>query len=261
MIYLIISCINDKYAKGHNMNLQDLIANFTTTPFLFIGSGMTRRYLGLPNWEGLLRHFAKEVSNNEFAYNSYVNKVQSSGNSINVMPKVATLIEKDYNAKWYENPSIRTLNKETTDLVKNGLSPFKAEIASYIKSQGDIVPEYKNEIRQLEQLSVKNISGVITTNYDTFVEDHFNNYKTYIGQNELIFSAIQGIAEIYKIHGSVDKPESIIIDEEDYEAFNNKEAYLAAKLMTIFVEYQLFLWDILLVIATLEILLVPLLNA
>ena len=108
MIYLIISCINDKYAKGHNMNLQDLIANFTTTPFLFIGSGMTRRYLGLPNWEGLLRHFAKEVSNNEFAYNSYVNKVQSSGNSINVMPKVATLIEKDYNAKWYENPSIRT---------------------------------------------------------------------------------------------------------------------------------------------------------
>lgn len=239
MIYLIISCINDKYAKGHNMNLQDLIANFTTTPFLFIGSGMTRRYLGLPNWEGLLRHFAKEVSNNEFAYNSYVNKVQSSGNSINVMPKVATLIEKDYNAKWYEDPSIRTLNKETTDLVKNGLSPFKAEIASYIKSQGDIVPEYKNEIRQLEQLSVKNISGVITTNYDTFVEDHFNNYKTYIGQNELIFSAIQGIAEIYKIHGSVDKPESIIIDEEDYEAFNNKEAYLAAKLMTIFVEYPI----------------------
>lgn len=98
VIYLIISCINDKYAKGHNMNLQDLIANFTTTPFLFIGSGMTRRYLGLPNWEGLLRHFAKEVSNNEFAYNSYVNKVQSSGNSINVMPKVATLIEKDFNA-------------------------------------------------------------------------------------------------------------------------------------------------------------------
>lgn len=216
-----------------------MIADFTTTPFLFIGSGMTRRYLGLPNWEGLLRHFAKEVSNNEFAYNSYVNEIQSSENSMNVLPKVATLIEKDYNEKWYKDVSIRTLDEKTTDLVKNGLSPFKAEIASYIKSKGHIVPEYENEIRQLEQLSIKNVSGVLTTNYDTFIEDHFNKYKTYIGQSELVFSAIQGIAEIYKIHGSVDKPKSIIIDEEDYESFNNKEAYLAAKLMTIFVEYPI----------------------
>lgn len=63
--------------------------------------------------------------------------------------------------------------------------------------------------------------------------------KIYVGQSQLIFSAIQGIAEIYKIHGSVEVPESIVINEEDYVEFERKSTYLAAKLMTIFMEYPI----------------------
>lgn len=55
----------------------------------------------------------------------------------------------------------------------------------------------------------------------------------------MIFSAIQGVAEIYKIHGSVETPDSIVINEADYVKFDNKSAYLAAKLMTIFMEYPI----------------------
>lgn len=60
-----------------------------------------------------------------------------------------------------------------------------------------------------------------------------------MGQSQLIFSSIQGIAEIYKIHGSIETPESIVINEEDYIAFEGKSTYLAAKLMTIFMEYPI----------------------
>lgn len=43
----------------------------------------------------------------------------------------------------------------------------------------------------------------------------FEGYKTFVGQDELVFSQLQGIAEIYKIHGSVQNPESIVINKVD----------------------------------------------
>lgn len=43
------------------------------------------------------------------------------------------------------------------------------------------------------------------------------------------FSTIQGIAEIYKIHGSLEVPDSIVINEQDYLQFQENSSYLAAK--------------------------------
>lgn len=63
--------------------------------------------------------------------------------------------------------------------------------------------------------------------------------KVFIGQNELLFSQLQGVAEVYKIHGSVLNPQSIVINENDYKEFKEHKEYLAAKLLTIFMEYPI----------------------
>ena len=238
--YCIDRTKNIEYCKEKlNMTIEDVIEKFNTTPFLFLGSGITRRYYNLPDWKGLLEHFAREIKNDDFAYSSYENKASKLENPVGLFPKIAELIQADYDEKWFEDQKKRTVDGDILKAVKNGLSPFKAEIASFIRKNSNAVETYESEIKMLSDLSAKNIAGVITTNYDSFIEEHFVGYTKYVGQKELIFSAIQGVAEIYKIHGSVEMPESLVINEKDYLDFEKKSAYLAAKLLTIFMEYPI----------------------
>lgn len=221
------------------MNIEDIVSSWNTTPFLFVGSGMTRRYLGLPNWKGLLQHFVEVISDDPLAYSAYENKARSLPCPAGELPKVAELLQKDFDERWFADKLIRTLDEAGLEQVKKGVSPFKMEVANYIKQSSSFVPGYAEEITAFSSLASNSLSGVITTNYDSFLEDQFHGYTKYIGQNELIFSAVQGIAEIYKIHGSVETPESLVINERDYLLFDEKSAYLAAKLLTIFMEYPM----------------------
>lgn len=220
------------------MTLENIVSTFPTTPYLFVGSGMSRRYLGLPSWKELLQHFASIISEDEFSYNSYVSEAKRK-NPDDFMPLTATLIQDDYNKYWFSHSEIRTTNSAALQLIKDGVSPFKVEIAEYLKDISTVKEEYHDEVNLLRQISEKSVSGIITTNYDMFLENIMPSFKTYVGQKELIFKAIQGIAEIYKIHGSVQNPESIVITEEDYKNFDENAEYLAAKLMTIFMEYPI----------------------
>lgn len=230
--------------------IEKVVSAFQTTPVLFVGSGLTRRYLGLPNWEDLLKIFVNRLSpNNPYKYASYKNRAKEqleNGANTHVsketlLPLTATLIERDFNYRWFSDADFRQVNDpEMLSQIQNSLlSPFKAEISHYIGSLSSPLPEYAEEINDLKVLPENHLSGIITTNYDTFMEHIAPGYYTYIGQNELIFSPIQELGEIYKIHGSVKNPNSIVINQSDYEQFKKHGAYLAAKLLTIFMEYPI----------------------
>ena len=221
------------------MTINEVISRFSTVPFLFVGSGLSRRYLNTPDWKGLLEHFAGLISNDPFAYSSYVSRANAEGFTEGLLPKVAELIQRDFDEKWFATPAMRSQDQAVLRAVMEGVSPFKAEVAKYFSSFASPVETYRPEIDKLKELSVRNLAGVITTNYDDFLERQFQGYTRYIGQNELIFSSLQGVAEIYQIHGSVDKPASLVINEADYIDFSAKSKYLAAKLMTIFMEYPI----------------------
>ena len=67
------------------MTLEEVVAKFNTTPFLFAGSGITRRYYGLPDWIGLLTYFAQKVKRDQFAFQYYENKVKENRRNLTLI--------------------------------------------------------------------------------------------------------------------------------------------------------------------------------
>ncbi len=221
----------------------ELIKNLKMPPFLFIGSGLSRRYVGTPTWENLLREFTKRINNGEFAYEAYINKAKSIGYSTCLEAKIASLLEEDYNDKWFNEDKFGESREINKLLVHNHISPFKIDIADYFKQalKDGYCKGLENEIKLFEKVGDRSIVGIITTNYDMVIETILSKYKysSYIGQEELLFNSFTGIGEIFKIHGSCEKPQSIVINERDYENYNEKNAYLVAKLLTIFIEHPI----------------------
>lgn len=223
--------------------LENQLKKIPTAPFLFIGSGITRRYLGAPSFRELLEIFSTKVLKDDMSFAIYYNKVKAFNENINeenIYPLIAESIEKDFRRNFAKIRNEKVF-QENKNLLEKGISPFKIQIAEYFKSleykSEKLTENLKDELNLLKATSEKNVSGIITTNYDLLLEKIFSDFKVYIGQEDLLFSHIQEIGEIYKIHGSCENPESIIITESDYRKFNEKNTYLAAKLLTIFIEY------------------------
>lgn len=207
---------------------------------LFIGSGLSIRYLGLDNWKELLRRFARMATDNDYAYEMYEQQAKGLECKEGLLPKVAELIERDFNLRWFKDERFRESRAQSADEIGRSVSPFKIEIARYMRDKSqERNADFAAEIELFSKLEMRSIGGVLTTNYDTFIEDLFPSYTKYIGQEELLFSTLHGISEIYKVHGCCTKPESIIIDEADYADFSEKNAYLAAKILTIFLEHPI----------------------
>ena len=223
--------------KSKKKSIKDIITSLNKQPVLFIGSGFSKRYLGSENWEELLKKFISDISDDEFKYEMYASKV-SEEDYYGKQAAIAKLLEIDYNKAVFENSKFDDFKIRNRYFIKKGISPFKIAIAEYFENINYDIKE-NEEIKLLKEIQQRNISGIITTNYDKFLEKIFQNFKIFAGQEELIFSNLEGIAEIYKIHGTSCSPETIIITSDDYKKFEEKSDYLTAKLLTIFLEYPI----------------------
>ncbi len=73
---------------------KSIVENFNTTPILFIGSGISRRYLNTPDWKGLLEKIAIDLKNDDFAYAYYENEIKNLDNKVGDLPKLADKFKK-----------------------------------------------------------------------------------------------------------------------------------------------------------------------
>ncbi len=209
--------------------LAEIIQKRSAGVFLFVGSGFSRRYLGLEDWKGLLTRFC--VTGRPFEY--YLSTANSD------LPTVAKLLAEDFHENWWKEAKYNALEKKDIYELVDKTSALRIEISEYLKGINESALNFKDYSEELHCLKELDIDGIITTNWDLLPEILFPDYKVYIGQNQLLFSNPQAIAEIYKIHGCCSDPQSLVLTDNDYSDFNYKNTYLAAKLITLFIEHPI----------------------
>lgn len=222
------------------MNLNNIITKTIQQtghqPFLFVGSGFSKRYMNTEKWDELLKIFCEEFSGNPFQYNLYANMINEK-DYYGKQPAIASLLERDYNNAVLTLDKYKKFRENYTEKLKNNCSALKIAMSEHLENA--TYDLQNDEIKILYELGKRSLSGIITTNYDILLEKLFQNFTTYIGQEELLFTSVSGIGEIYKIHGSITKPDSLVLTSQDYKEFEEKESYLIAKLLTIFLEYPI----------------------
>lgn len=208
--------------------LESRLRGFSSAPFLFVGAGLSRRYLNLDGWEDLLKRMAA-FTDRPYAY--FATKANYD------LPRTASEIAIPFHELWFSDARFAESRAESADQLTTAEGPLKAEVARYVRDTTGKAKQTAQHRRELELLAKATVDGAITTNYDELLETIFPDFVSYVGQDELLFADSRGVGEIYKIHGSVGRPESLVLTEQDYAAFHNRNPYLAAKLLTTFMEH------------------------
>lgn len=219
-------------------NLKNVFINIAKTeqlPVIFAGSGITKRYTSSKfDWRQLLIKCISVYSDNpENKYKQYETKVTYEMNSkdsatnskYSINEAVGSEIEHDFNMAYYED-KIPSLN------VPQDVNPLKHYLSELLSSYS-LDQTMIEEIDLLKKLESKMLT-VVTTNYDSFFEEHiFKKHEKIVGQD--VFSKSE-IGTLFKIHGCVTNPNSIVITQKDYAIFKRKRKILSAKLISLFTE-------------------------
>lgn len=212
-------------------------------PALFIGTGISKRYWeSCPNWDELLLSLANDIGISANAFAAQKGKFKIAHPEITpgiLNQKMASYLQEKMLAK-IENGELDPLSffsEKENNRCLSGTDYFKMLVAKKVRNYS-LNEAMKEELELFKKIGNK-ISMVFTTNYDTFLErEVFPKFTVYTNQNQYYFrDATYG--EIYKIHGSVTDPNSIILCENDYKIFENSLKLISAKLINALLDFPI----------------------
>lgn len=228
--------INQNYRQRADAAIRDAIAEKECQPILFVGSGMSRRYFGAPNWHDSLRGCLSQVTDGGHEYEYYMQKF--AGDPIRIGTHIAERIhEWAWRAGRNIFPAEYFQNNSSTDVF------LKYMLA---KQLTDITPDIDSlkgsaHWPEIQLLMAIRPHAIITTNFDDFLERVFVGYEPIVGQQVIRYN-MSSFGEIFKIHGDVGDPTSVVLTQRDYDGFQIRKRYVAAKLLTYFAEHPVFIF-------------------
>lgn len=226
-----------------NNALENIVEN-KKMPVLFVGSGISKRYLyRYPTWDELLIQSFNYIDPNGFLYEKYKDILSRQNlTPFEVNAQLGSYAEEEFNRAYFDKKiDLKVGNAKNPNWLKNGISPYKMYLSQLFKKKNIYRnPQRQQELSKFRALKNK-VSAVITTNYDSFLEKEvFNSdYTVFVKQNELFSADSYNIAEIYKIHGCINDANSIVITKHDYDNFEKSRKLIIAKMLTLFTESPL----------------------
>ncbi|WP_122454547.1 SIR2 family protein [Pseudomonas viridiflava] len=218
----------EKYKDDVTDDIKTCIEAMGCQPILFVGSGLTKRYLDGPNWEELL-HSLSEICpeiDKKFAY--YLQRYPN-------LVDIGTVFSEKFNDWAWSGGE----DQFPADLFGSGNESdiyFKYTVCEVFKRLLNETATTGNE--EIELLKKIHPHSIITTNYDCLLESIFPKFTPVIGQ-QILYANHSSIGEIFKIHGCASDARSIVITREDYDNFLKKKKYLSAKMLAFFAEHPL----------------------
>lgn len=217
------------YKQSIEGRVREVLRRKMTQPVLFVGSRLSRRYADSPDWHGLLAEVSSSNPNLK-EYNYY----RQSGSS---QERIGTVLAASfYEYAWGEGrpyfPDHLFKNDSKEIFFKHIVCDI---IGKYIFEYSSLPEQYQQEIDLLAKIRPNTI---VTTNYDQILESIFSDYSAVIGEDVLTVQPFW-VGKIYKIHGSVSMPDTLVATEHDYNDFIENKKYLSAKLLTYFIEHPI----------------------
>lgn len=228
---------------NYYMSLDSIVKN-NHYPIIFVGSGMSKRYLNdSPTWSNLLEEYWNKLkkSQNFYSHLHEINEEFEDGyksrDEINYLTfkKLGTELEEEFKDEFYDG-RIKVKDLSIKEAQQKNLSPFKFDLANRFSSK-DKKDDLDQEEFSLFSKMLQKARMIVTTNYDPLIEDTIRENsnqrpKIFVGNSGFFENDANGWSEIYKIHGSYDNPESIIITDKDYEQYNKNSILISAKILS-----------------------------
>lgn len=224
------------YQQRMDAAIRDLILESECQPVLFVGSGMSRRYFGAPNWHELLEYSLSICDDGGYPYAYYKQRFE------NRLPIIGSEIAKRLH-EWAWKSKSKDFPEELFN-NEGGVDSFlKYIVSSHLSSITPSVEVMKSTELwpEIDLLSAIRPHAIITTNFDGFLESIFSGYEPIVGQSIIKYN-MNSFGEIFKIHGSASDSSSLVLTEADYNNFIRKKKYLSAKLLTYLTEHPVFVF-------------------
>lgn len=222
----------ENYKTEITSDIKECLNELGTQPVLFIGSGLSKRYFQAPNWVELLEQLQKECPLIPHEVGFYLQDDIS-------LEEIGSEFTKIYRNWAWDNKEKFPPDLFGPSVPRSSYIKYKiAELLNKITPRNiDEIDSgnHQEEIRLLQEIQPH---AIVTTNYDSFLENIFNDYQPIIGQRVLKPDTMS-IGEIFKIHGCVSEYPDLVFNNEDYDLFIQKKKYLSAKLLTFFAEHPL----------------------